>query len=105
MDINRQPAFVTAVVPLGKVRRDLGVISETGQFASPPNADQWTYKYARKLLSLESRAKQASVLLAAGVQRNIRAACVFARVGPIGIAVTDQEEAWRMLCFLCGQGS
>jgi hypothetical protein len=30
---------------------------------------------------------------------------VFARVGPIGIAVADQEKASRMLCFFCSQGS
>jgi hypothetical protein len=105
MDVNRQPAFISSVVPLGQVRSDLCTLGEAGKLAGPSDADKRAYKYPGKPFTLQSRAKQSSVFLSAGIQRNIGAAGVFARVGPIGIAVTDQEEAWRMLCFLCGQGS
>jgi hypothetical protein len=77
-------------------------VSEAGELAGPPHTNKRAYKYPRKPFTRESRAKQASVRLSAGVQRNICAAGMFAGVGPIGIAVTDQKKAWGMWCFFCG---
>ncbi len=98
-------AFVGAVVPLGEVRLDLGRRRQAGQAASVHGPTSRTGEDGDEAHIPEPRRQIASGGLAGRRQRQIRAAGVPARERPVGLAMPDEIEPWRLCGALCHAAS
>ena len=93
-NVRRVQSFVVAIVPLRQIRFDFGNGSQLGERTGPPRPLHRAGEHAVESDSAEPFSQLARGLFTLFGQRNVRAAGVPAGQRPLGLAMSNEVQAW-----------